>query len=98
MPCTRLSNNSEGFMVDRNINGTHVFDISNELWRRYEYANGDVLEVTDAVGLMVQKNPTGDHHRLIIKRDGEQEEGMYVKPGWLAIRWTGKDGTHGITF
>jgi hypothetical protein len=74
-------------------------DISNEAYREYIYPNGDVLRVEGAIVLILEKKPgiAQDRHRLIIKtKDGEQ--GMYVVPGWLAIRWSTPDGKHGITW
>lgn len=73
------------------------YDISNEAWREYVYADGGVLRVNRAVTLLLEKNPAGDRHRLIIRENGG-EVGMYVKPGWLAIRWQTPDCKHGITF
>lgn len=80
-----------------NISTMPSFDISNEAWREYDYGNGKVLRVIGAKTMLLDKKPTGDRHRLII-RNGDTEEGMYVAPGWLAIRWQTPDGKHGITF
>lgn len=72
-------------------------DISNEAWREYVYAGNMKMRVDGAVRLFVEKKPGGDRHRLIVKEYGK-EVGMYVTPGWLAIRWQTPDGKHGITF
>lgn len=75
------------------------YDISSEAYRVYTYPNGDKLEVADAVTLLLKKHPDGDRHRLILRdKQTGKEEGIYVKPGWLAIRWQGRNGDHGITF
>lgn len=74
------------------------FDISNEAWREYVYPGvQNVLRVVGAKTLILDKRIDGDRHRLIVEEDGRQV-GMYVTPGWLAIRWQTPDGQHGITF
>jgi len=75
------------------------FDISNEAWREYIYPNGDTLRVTGAITLVLEKREgiNQDRHRLIIKTD-KGFDGMYVTPGWLAVRWSTPNNDHGITF
>jgi hypothetical protein len=48
--------------------------------------------------MILDKRPDGDRHRLIIRDTNGGEVGMYVKPGWLGIRWQTADRKHGITF
>jgi hypothetical protein len=73
------------------------FDISNEAWREYMYPDGSVLRVVGAVTMLLDKRNDGDRHRLIVK-ENDKEVGMYIKHGWLAIRWQTPDGKHGIEF
>jgi hypothetical protein len=73
------------------------YDISSEAWREYIYPNNKVLRVEGAVTLILDKRPDGDRHRLVVK-DNDAHVGMYVTPGWLAIRWQTSDGKHGINF
>jgi hypothetical protein len=80
------------------IPGAPGFDISKEAWREYVYPGGKVLRVEGAVRLFVDKRPDGDRHRLIVSKGVAGEVGMYVTPGWLAIRWQTPDKQHGITF
>ena len=57
------------------------------------------MHVEGAVQLILEKREgfAQDRHRLIIKtKDGR--EGMYVTPGWLAIKWQTSDKQHGITW
>ena len=78
------------------------FDISNEAWRSYCYTTpkgGEVFTIEGARTLILEKHEGGDRHRLIIKKpDSDEEMGMYVRPGWVAIVWQDHNGKHGITF
>lgn len=83
-------------MNEEEIAKLPYFDISNEAWREYIYPDATLL-VEGATTLILEKHPDGDRHRLILK-DENGESGMYVKPGWLGIRWQTPDKKHGITF
>lgn len=86
--------------LPKKFDATSGSAIDNEAWREYIYPNGDVLRVVGAIRLFVDKKDDGnDGHRLIVKDVGRPGEiGMYIKRGWLGIRWQGRDGGHGITF
>jgi hypothetical protein len=73
------------------------FDISNEAWREYDYGDGRVVRVNNPVTMILDARPDGHRHR-VIARDGDKEVGMYIAPGWVAIRWQTPDGKHGIEF
>lgn len=74
------------------------YNISNEAWREYIYADDVTLMVEGAHTLFVDKREDGDRHRLIVAQPEGKEMGMYITPGWLAICWQTADGKHGITF
>ena len=69
------------------------FDISEESYREYVYADGSVYLVPNPLRLNVKKKVGGDSHRIVTK-------GMshYVAPGWIAIRWMPAPGTAPIAF
>ena len=76
-----------------------VLNISNEAWREYVYPDGAVLRVVGAIKLTLEKRAgvAQDRHRLII-RTADGQIGMYVQPGWLAVRWQTSDKRHGISW
>lgn len=75
------------------------YDISNEAWREYDYGDGRFAKFEGAKTLINDKQPDGrDRHRLIVVQPDGKEIGVYVAPGWVAIRWQTPDGKHGITF
>ena len=84
--------------TDSPIPSMPTFNISNEAWREYDYGNGKRLRVTGAKTLILDKRADGDRHRLIVADASNKDIGMYITPGWLAIRWQTPDGKHGITF
>lgn len=82
-------------------------DLSNELYREYAYPFVDAEGQTHIVWLRVD-NPTkvkikrsahGDSHRIVGKdADGIRPTSHYMPAGWLAIRWTGIDGTEAMSW
>lgn len=76
-----------------------TFDISTEAWREYVYPNGATVRVEGAKTMLLEKRGGvgQDRHRLIVvTADGDV--GMYIAPGWLAIRWQTADKKSGIVF
>lgn len=77
-------------------------DVSNEAWREYLYPGDQVVRVLKPHKLNVTKKDGGDRHRIIacdpMYLAGTREVGMYITPGWLAIRWQDHEGKHGVTF
>lgn len=74
------------------------YDISNEAWREYVYGDGSKIRFDSPSTLIVEKKDGGDRHRLILRDGPSAEVGVYVTPGWKAIRWQTPDGAHGIVF
>jgi len=80
-----------------NIEKLPQYDISNEEYRVYHYPDGETLRVEGAVTLILEKRADGDRHRLIVQTP-VRKEGWYIRPGWTAISWSGKDGSPAIEF
>lgn len=64
-----------------NESGLAFTDISSELWREYEFADGTVVRIEEPLKLNVSRNG----HRLF-SADGVSH---YVPGGWRHLRWKG---------
>jgi len=72
-------------------------DVTNEVWREYVFPLGFLNPKTGEVEVIEHvvriEGPVGVHvsasggHRVFTKTLS-----FYVRPGWSAIRWPGKDG------
>jgi hypothetical protein len=67
-------------------------DISNEAWREYDFA-GRVYRIVEPKILYVGQST----HRVV---DYDNVAHCVPAPGYhgCVLRWTGKDGTDGVTF
>lgn len=63
-------------------------ETTGELWREYIYPDGGVYRIEFPIRVAIKRNPEGDSHRVV---DGANMS-HYVRAGWMAIRWVGKDG------
>lgn len=64
-------------------------DISNEVFRTYDFGDGRIVTIQNPIKLNVKRKPEGDSHRLIDKAGYSH----YVPAGWCHLMWQGKDGT-----
>jgi hypothetical protein len=63
-------------------------DISNELWRRYDFGDDRTVLIDRPVKLNVKRKPDGDSHRVV----DSQGIAHYIPAGWIHLSWAGKDG------
>ena len=70
-------------------------DISSEEWREYIYADGVTLRVVAPTKINISPSSLGGHSHRIQQESGR---GIYVAPGWIAIRWEPKPGQPIFTF
>lgn len=68
-------------------------DLSGEAERTYIFADGSEVTIKNPLKLSVKRKPEGDSHRVIA--DGQS---YYIRAGWLAIRWTPKQGRDPYAF
>jgi hypothetical protein len=65
-------------------------NISDETRREYIYPNGFVLGLDNPLELKITQSNTGNDSHEIKTTD---QTGMYVAPGWVAVRWGVKENT-----
>lgn len=70
-------------------------DISSEAYREYIYAGGDTLRIELPTEINIATSSMGGHSHRIKTAAGE---GIYVAPGWIAIKWQPKEGATIFTF
>ena len=63
-------------------------DISEEVEREYIYPSSS-LKIKDPKSLHISNSSLGGHAHRVQTEDGNA---YYVAPGWVAIRWTVKEG------
>lgn len=66
-------------------------DLSDEQWRRYEFGNGDYVEIPNPIALNVSKSMG---HRVL------DSEGLshYIPPYWNHLVWKVKEGKKPFAF
>lgn len=80
-------------------------DISNEAFREYVFSRVDadgkpyeaVVRVENPVKVRIKRKGDGDSHRVVCVKDGVPTS-VYIPSGWIAIRWTGIDGTEAMSW
>ncbi len=61
--------------------------IDGEAYREYVYPDG-IYRIEQPLKVNIKRSERGDSHRVV----SAGPVSHYVRPGWLAIRWEGKDG------
>ena len=69
----------------KNESGLDFTDISSEIERTYIYESGAEFQVKEPTHLHVSE--TGGHR--IFTASGSS---FYIRPGWIAIKWTVREG------
>jgi hypothetical protein len=91
---------AEGFKTESPVSAPSLskapefVDISNEIYRTYEFANGGKVTITAPVKLSVRRKPEGDSHRVI---DADNVS-HYIPAGWIHLFWQGKGGSAQYSF
>jgi hypothetical protein len=69
----------------KNESGLDFIDISSEMYRAYEFANGKIIHIDEPLQLNVSKS---GGHRLL------DNSGIshYIPQGWVHLRWKVKTG------
>ena len=77
-------NESKKFIPSSELNWN---DCTNEAYREYVYRDGSIYRIDAPQRVAVKAGQKGDSHRVVAETMDH-----YIAPGWIAIRWTGKDG------
>lgn len=80
-------------------------DISNEASRTYVFSrvdhDGSPYEATVTVNnpkkVRIKRGANGDSHRIVCDNEGVPTS-VYIPAGWVAILWTGLDGTEAMSW
>jgi hypothetical protein len=70
-------------------------DLSSEEYREYIYEGGETFRIELPTAINIAASSMGGHSHRIKTAAGE---GIYVAPGWIAIKWKPKAGAAIFSF